>query len=51
MKIEDFAIIKKNKKKVKSLMKKKITEEINITHICQKNLLELIHYMIDLFNN
>ncbi len=34
MKIEDFAIIKKNKKKVKSLMKKKITEEINITHIC-----------------
>jgi len=34
MKIEDFAIIKKNKKKVKSLMKKKITEEINIIHIC-----------------
>ncbi len=33
MKIEDFVIIKKNKKKVKLLMKKKITEEINITHI------------------
>jgi len=34
MKIEDLVIIKKNKKEVKSLMKKKITEEINITHIC-----------------
>ena len=34
MKIEDFAIIKKNKKKVKSLIKKKITEEINIIYIC-----------------
>ena len=51
MKIEDFAITKKNKKKVKSLMKKKITEEINITYICQKNLLELIHYMINSLNN
>ncbi len=34
IKIEDFIIIKKNKKKVKSLMKKKITEEINIIYIC-----------------
>jgi len=34
MKIEDLAITKKNKKKVKSLMKKKITEEVNITYIC-----------------
>ncbi len=33
MKIEDLVITKKNKKKVKSLMKKKITEEINITYI------------------
>jgi len=34
MKIEDFVIIKKNKKRVKFLVKKKITEEINITYIC-----------------
>ncbi len=34
MKIEDLAITKKNKKEVKSLMKKKVTEEINITHTC-----------------
>jgi len=34
MKIEDLVIVKKNKKKVKFLMKKKITEEVNITHIC-----------------
>ncbi len=34
IKIEDFVIAKKNKKKVKSLMKKKVTEEINITYIC-----------------
>jgi len=34
MKIEDLAIIKKNKKKVKSLMKKKITEEVNIIYTC-----------------
>jgi len=34
MKIEDLVIIKKNKKKVKLLMKKKITEEVNITYIC-----------------
>jgi len=34
MKIEDFVIIKKNKKRVKSLIKKKIIEEINITYIC-----------------
>jgi len=33
IKIEDLAITKKNKKKVKLLMKKKVTEEINITHI------------------
>jgi len=33
MKIEDLVITKKNKKKVKSLMKKKITEGINITYI------------------
>ena len=51
MKIEDFVIIKKNKKKVKLLMKKEVTEEINITYIHQKNLLELTHYMIDLLNN
>ncbi len=34
MKIEDLVIIKKNKKKVKSLMKKKITEEVNIIYTC-----------------
>jgi len=34
MKIKDFVIAKKNKKKVKLLMKKKIIEEINITYIC-----------------
>jgi len=34
MKIEDLVIIKKNKKKVKLLIKKKVTEEINITYIC-----------------
>ncbi len=34
MKIEDLVIIKKNKKKVKLLVKKKVTEEINITYIC-----------------
>jgi len=34
MKIKDLAITKKNKKKVKSLVKKKITEEINIIYIC-----------------
>jgi len=34
MKIEDLTIIKKNKKKVKSLMKKKITEEVNIIYTC-----------------
>ncbi len=34
MKIEDLVIIKKNKKRVKSLMKKKVTEEVNITYIC-----------------
>jgi len=34
MKIEDLVIVKKNKKKVKLLIKKKITEEINITYIC-----------------
>ncbi len=51
MKIEDLAITKKNKKKVKLLMKKKITEEINITHICQKNSLKLTHYMIDSSDN
>jgi len=34
MKIEDLAITKKNKKGVKSLMKKEVTEEINITHTC-----------------
>ena len=51
MKIEDLVITKKNKKKVKFLMKKKVTEEINTTHIYQKNLLELTHYMIDLLNN
>jgi len=34
MKIEDLVIAKKNKKKMKLLMKKKITEEINITYIC-----------------
>jgi len=33
MKIEDLVIAKKNKKKVKLLMKKKVTEEINITYI------------------
>jgi len=34
MKIEDLIITKKNKKRVKLLMKKKITEKINITYIC-----------------
>ncbi len=34
MKIKDLAITKKNKKKVKSLVKKKFTEEINIIYIC-----------------
>ncbi len=34
MKIEDLVIVKKNKKKVKLLIKKKVTEEINITYIC-----------------
>jgi len=34
MKIKDLAITKKNKKKVKSLVKKEITEEINIIYIC-----------------
>ncbi len=34
MKIEDFIIIKKNKKRVKLLMKKKIIEEVNIIYIC-----------------
>ncbi len=33
IKIEDLVIAKKNKKKVKFLMKKKVTEEINIIHI------------------
>jgi len=33
MKIEDLVITKKNKKKVKLLMKKEVTEEINITYI------------------
>ncbi len=51
MKIEDLVIIKKNKKRMKSLMKKKVTEEVNITHTHQKNLLKLTHYMIDLLNN
>ena len=51
MKIEDLVIAKKNKKRVKSLMKKKVTEEINITHTHQKNSLELTHYMIDLSDN
>ena len=51
MKIEDLVIVKKNKKRMKFLMKKKITEEINITYICQKNSLELTHYIIDLLNN
>jgi len=32
MKIEDLAIIKKNKKEVKSLMKKEVTEGVNTTH-------------------
>ncbi len=32
MKIEDLVIIKKNKKRMKSLMKKEVTEEVNITH-------------------
>ncbi len=51
MKIEDLVIVKKNKKKVKLLIKKKVTEEINITYICQKNSLELIYYMINLSDN
>jgi len=34
MKIEDLAIIKKNKKRVKLLMKKEVTEEVNTTHTC-----------------
>jgi len=33
IKIEDLVIAKKNKKKVKFLMKKKVTEEINIIYI------------------
>ncbi len=34
MKIEDLVIAKRNKKRVKSLMKKKIIEEVNIIYIC-----------------
>ncbi len=34
MKIKDLVIAKRNKKRVKSLMKKKIIEEVNIIYIC-----------------